>query len=101
MLDTKDLKLSRMYFKSLHILRIFEINIRQTLQDINRWETLYTLPEYYDSDGLLLARGRKMTGGAIAEQITSFTELLERVRDKQEEIKTLRDGVGLPFARYG
>ena len=84
-----------MSFKSLHVLLTFDVCIRQTLQDINQWEILYTLPGYYDSDKLLLAQGRNITGSLIAEHIASFTKLLERVRDKQEEIKLLRDGVSI------
>lgn len=95
---------SRVYFKTLEMLRIFGDIIRETGRDLQEmdperllqgafrragWDVRYFLKEDPIKDKALWENWRILSGFQTAAE----DRLLRRITEKSEEIKSLRDGV--------
>ena len=101
MFDEPNLSASKFYFTILQLLRIFEDYVHGTLKDITQFgRILHDIikdQEFYSE----LSEADKESVSKSAKNLIERSEgiwggLLQRMRTKQEEIKTLRDGVRLP-----
>lgn len=87
---------SRVYFRLLQILRIFSDSVRETGVRLNDMRPEMTLASGYDDKAI--QNNWKII---VTYQANMEKRILQRIMEKTEEIKSLRDGVTIaPKQRY-
>jgi len=81
---------SRVYFRLLQILRIFFDSVRETGVQLNNMRPENTLISGFDDEAIQDNWNIVVTYQAEVEK-----RLLQRIMEKTEEIKSLRDGVSV------
>lgn len=79
---------SRVYFRLLQILRIFFDSVRETGVRLHNMRPENTLKSGYDDKAI-----QKNWNTIVTYQAEIEKRLLQRIMEKTEEIKSLRDGV--------
>lgn len=101
MFDDMTLKSSKFYFSMLQLLRIIETWVLRTRRDMTSWVPLVKLSNSFkfNNDHKTSPEERetfwKEVNPLIEKELSSYDSLLQRIRAKQEELQTLRDGVSI------